>query len=95
MNTSRYAGQEIAPPSKYNARPEISPRILKEALPLDRARLLYEYVVVQGDRIDQLAFRGLGDSRLWWVLADLNPQVDPLFLRGGDVLLVPPIEVLS
>lgn len=32
------------------------------------------YTVKDGDRIDILAQRFLGDAELWWVLADYNPQ---------------------
>jgi nucleoid-associated protein YgaU len=36
-----------------------------------------EYTVVAGDRLDLIAFRLLGDSELWWQIADANPALDP------------------
>lgn len=32
------------------------------------------YRVVEGDRIDALADRYLGDPELWWVIAEANPH---------------------
>ena len=90
--TSRYTGLRALAPGPYNDRAEVSARELLNALDPAVLRVTYEHVVVQGERIDQLAYRKLGDSRLWWMLADLNPHVDPLFLLGGDVLRVPRVD---
>lgn len=35
------------------------------------------YQVKAGDRIDQVAYRFLGDPTQWWQLADANPALDP------------------
>ena len=32
------------------------------------------YSTKQGDRIDQIAMRFLGDPEQWWAIADANPQ---------------------
>jgi len=48
------------------------------------------YTIKEGDRIDILAERFLGDAELWWVLADYNPQM--LFyedLPANTILRVP------
>lgn len=48
------------------------------------------YVVVEGDRLDNLAAQFLGKAELWWVIADANRELllpDPLI--PGTVLLVP------
>lgn len=42
-------------------------------LPVQAFEFSY-YTVKDGDRIDILAQRFLGDAELWWVLADYNPQ---------------------
>lgn len=44
----------------------------------------------QAERIDQLAFRYLGDSSLWRVLAAFNGLDDPAHLPTGTLLRVPP-----
>lgn len=89
MSTSRYAGLSVLPPSPWNARVEVAARKLIDGDALERLGRTFEYVCVQGDRIDVLAFDVLGDSRLWYVIADMNPHVDPLFLRGGDLIRLP------
>lgn len=35
------------------------------------------YVIVQGDRLDNLANRFLGDPQLYWMICDANSAVDP------------------
>ena len=58
-------GQEIA----YLARRFIPP---PESLALAR-----EHAVVQGDRLDLLAARYLGDPEQWWKIADANLTLRP------------------
>jgi hypothetical protein len=38
---------------------------------------LTEYSVVQGDRLDNLAARALGDPLLFWRIADANVRLEP------------------
>ena len=49
------------------------------------------YSVVQGDRLDNLAARFLGDAALFWMIADANGAVDPwaLTVEPGRVLRIP------
>ena len=57
----------------------------------------YTYTIKQGDRIDLLAFYHLEDTRLWWVLAELNPieLVDTVYLPVGAVIKIPTQTFLS
>ncbi len=48
--------------------------------------------VVEGDRVDLLAYRYLGDSQLWWVLCDYNGIAFPLELQAGTVIRIPSVE---
>lgn len=48
--------------------------------PPERFALLYEITAVEGDRPDLLAAQQLGDSELWWRLADANCVIDPATL---------------
>ena len=48
--------------------------------------------VVEGDRVDLLAYRYLGDSQLWWVLCDYNGIALPLELQAGTVIRIPSVE---
>ncbi|HRT96273.1 MAG TPA: hypothetical protein P5532_17760 [Planctomycetota bacterium] len=47
------------------------------------------HTVVEGDRLDLLAYRYLGDARLWWVIADYNDIFWPLDLGLGRLLRIP------
>jgi nucleoid-associated protein YgaU len=55
---------------------------------------LEEYVVVAGDTITGIAYRRLGDWRLWREIADRNGLVDVRQLEPGTTLFIPerPLE---
>lgn len=92
MNTvSRYTRLPRLEPSELNSRSELAPRKILDASAYIAAGMTWEYRVTQGERIDQIAYRVLGDSRLWWLIADLNPGIDPLELQPG-VLILPRLE---
>lgn len=47
-------------------------------------------VIVDGDRLDNYADEYFGDPKLWWIIADLNPQIESvMMLTPGNVLRVP------
>ena len=45
--------------------------------PLDRFTLVQVVTVTEGDRLDNLAARYLGDAEQFWRLADANPVMSP------------------
>jgi len=45
--------------------------------PPENFAVVQEYLVVQGDRLDNLADRFLGDAELYWRLCDANGAVRP------------------
>ena len=47
------------------------------------------HTVVEGDRIDLIAYRYLGRAELWWVICDYNEIFFPLELPLGQVLRIP------
>jgi len=47
--------------------------------------------VRQGDEIDLLAQKYLGNERLWWRILDVNPFVYPLDVAPGDSLSLPAV----
>lgn len=51
---------------------------------------MQQHVVVQGDRIDNVAALRLGDPLLYWILCDANTAIDPdaLVAEPGRVLRV-------
>lgn len=50
------------------------------------------HVVVAGDSLASIAYAEYGDARLWRALAESNRLDDPMRLRPGTDLLVPPPE---
>lgn len=57
--------------------------------PTDLAQI-DQYTVVDGDRIDVLANRFIGDPEHWWRIADANPVIDQRDLTAvpGDTLRI-------
>jgi hypothetical protein len=52
---------------------------------------LQDYVVVEGDRLDNLAARFLGDPLLFWMICDANGATDPdeLLAQVGRTIKIP------
>lgn len=60
------------------------------APPVDRSFAFTFYQVEEGDTADMLGYRFFGAGRLWWMLADANPEIlDWNDLPFGTVLRVP------
>ena len=57
---------------------------------------IYHHVET-GDRIDNLAFDFLNDTRLWWVIADMNPLLikDTNILPVGEYIKIPTLDILE
>jgi hypothetical protein len=50
----------------------------------------FMYEVVDGDRLDNLANRFLGDPQFWWTIMDINPEInDVLTIKPGTQLRIP------
>lgn len=48
------------------------------------------YTSRQGDTLESIAFKHLGDSRRYWEIADINPQIlFPLDIDAGTVVRLP------
>lgn len=55
-----------------------------------------EYVLGPGESLTMLAETLYGDQKLWWVIADFNPQYPfPLDIVEGSVLKLPSAEVIA
>lgn len=51
---------------------------------------LYGYVWKDGDRIDDLAAKFLGDPYSWWRIMDANPSIqDPWGIEVGTAIRIP------
>lgn len=53
------------------------------------------HTVVEGDRIDLIAYNYLGNASLWWVICDYNDVFFPLELQIGMLLRIPSIEFVE
>ena len=88
--SSRYYGAQTktlvladGTPVMYLAR-----RIIPRAATYTATR---SYVIVDGDRLDNLASRFLGDPLLYWMICDANGATDPdaLTVQAGRTILIP------
>ena len=88
--TSRYHGIETA---EYRTARGRLVRYVRRRFLLqpDALPLLVEVTVTEGDRLDLIAARTLGDPEGFWRIADANDAMDPLDLTAepGRVLRVP------
>lgn len=68
--------------------PYVERRLLPDP---EAAPLLAEATVADGERLDQIAGRTLGDSTQWWRVADASRAMDPTELteEPGEKLRVP------
>jgi len=84
---SRYIGLALTPAIGPSGEPRLT---LELRLERPRAeRIVTRHRVVQGELIDALAARYLGDERLWWRILDANPAIYPLDLSPGDEIAIP------
>jgi hypothetical protein len=86
--TSRYYGLEIARWTRPDGT-EV-PYVRRRFIPPPEAHaLLQEHVVVQGERLDLLAARYLGDPEQFWRICDANAAIDPAGLEvQGEILRI-------
>jgi nucleoid-associated protein YgaU len=47
------------------------------------------HTVIEGDRLDTLAHKFYGNSRLWHIIADSNDIINPFELEIGIQLIIP------
>lgn len=53
------------------------------------------YAIEVDDRLDTIAFKFYGNSKLWWVLADCNNIIDPFLLEVGSNIVIPNLDILK
>jgi len=93
--TSRYAAIPVTTHDAGDGSPAI-PHLARRICPqVSRFATQYETQIVDSDRRDLLAARHLGDSELWWRLADANGVLDPRSLcePGSQIRITLPIDV--
>jgi hypothetical protein len=88
--TSRYAALPIAEAALPDGR--VVAYVRRRFLPRpDSLPVLAEVAAADGERLDHVSARTLGDPTQFWRIADANAAVDPddLVERPGRVLRVP------
>jgi nucleoid-associated protein YgaU len=90
LASSRYYGAPTLPYTLPNGTKVmyLARRILPRA---GIYQALQSYVVVEGDRLDNLAAKFLGDPLLYWMICDANNSTDPdeLTAQVGRSILIP------
>ena len=53
--------------------------------------------LVDGDTLWALAFKFYGDSKLWWIIADVNNIINPLELDTlvGTEIIIPDFDIIK
>jgi hypothetical protein len=86
--TSRYAGLEIA---RIDVDRETYAYVRRRFVPLpERLSVIGEHTVTQGERLDHIAARYIGDPELFWRICDGNRALRPeeLTETAGRTLLI-------
>lgn len=88
---SRYAGSVVGPVTNSAG---VTRNTILPATPKDTTYRVSFYTWRAGDRMDLLAYRFYGDERLWWLIADANPEIVPaassLFsIAPGTLIRIP------
>lgn len=67
---------------------------LLDRTPIDVDKSIYDkyHTVIDGDTLGKIAFNEYGNSKEWWVIADVNDLYWPFELTLGDLLLIPDIR---
>jgi nucleoid-associated protein YgaU len=89
---SRYAGTEVIEPVNNQGEHLRVLALRRIAQPPG----VFEHVVMEGERLDQLASRFYNDPKKYWLLLDANPEVLNPFelLRPGQRIRVPQNRVV-
>jgi hypothetical protein len=88
--SSRYYGTPIETHTMPDGKDVVY--LQKRVLPQpDVYTALQDYVVVEGDRLDNLAAKFLGDPLLFWMICDANGATDPddLTAQVGRTIRIP------
>lgn len=70
--------------------------VLLDRKPLNYIKSIRDryYTVKQEDNISNIAFQAYGNSKWWWVIADINKLDNPFDLKMGSTLLIADLDKL-
>ena len=90
--------------SRYNVcgavtttpRVELTARQLLEMPTVNESKVGEWVTISEGSRVDVLAYTYLGDSRLWWVIADLNRDIEDWYnIPAGALIYIPTLDSVA
>ena len=89
-HTSRYYELETTKHTTADGR-EIAYKRRRFVPPGKTLPLMQEVVVVEGDRLDLITYKGLGEPEQFWQVCDANDAMNPAELTAeiGQVLRIP------
>lgn len=97
FSNSRYrTGRVVKIKTTRNGREQTLPFVyMRKSVPTD-VDIAVVHKVQGTERLDQIAHKYAGDSRLWWIIADVNRIFKfPLLLPSGTELLIPTVAVFT
>ena len=69
---------------------------------IERKPVLYKpstgdkfHIIKDTDQLDGIAFKYYNNSKLWWLIADVNLIFNPFELITGNKLIIPNLNVLT
>lgn len=72
------------------------------SLSLDRTSIIYKqspndqyYTVGDGENLSDISYAAYGNSKYWWVIADVNGIFFPFDLPIGETLVIPDLDALQ
>ena len=86
FNSSRYAGARLYQGTKQGTDRVTIDTAQKQIRVSQSAKT---HRVIEGDNLENLAYRYYGDSTFWWTIADENDIFDPDTLTIGLLLNIP------
>lgn len=70
---------------------EEAPDEIKKQNPTSTSEARKTWVVTEGETLDWIAFQEYGDSSYWRYIAESNDLANPLEIRPGQILRIPPL----
>ena len=90
---SRYSQTPVITPENAAG---TTPRVLGQRMIPPAAGVL-DYTVVEGERLDQLAFRFYSEPQKYWLILDANPSILTPFdlLQPGSTIKIPKNRIVA
>jgi hypothetical protein len=91
---SRYRGESVFP---HRFRDAVRVALTFREIPRDPPEGSVLHTLKAGDTLDLLAHVHLGSGEFWWVIADVNPHIEPMDLRNyiGEEIIIPPKSAVT